>query len=79
MDKAHEERVRAFMKQCREEDPKRVADVCDKYPVQSSARKHIIRNREITVGLLGLQRSRISNTTAGRYDLESIYMDQENE
>ena len=79
MDKAHEERVREFMKQCREERPQEVAEAIHKYPVQSSARKHIIRNREITVGLLGLQASRISLPTAEKYDLETIYMMDEKE
>lgn len=68
----HEEQVRNFMRSCKEEDKETYNEVCNKYPVQNSSRKHVIRNREITVGLLGLQASRISPSIAQRYDLEAL-------
>lgn len=77
MNREHEERVKAFMQECQEKDAAKYEKVCDKYPVQSPARRRIISNREITVGLLGLAPSRISIPTAERYDLETIYKNDE--
>ena len=58
-DLTHEERVRDFMKECKEQRPEEYQDVCEKYPVQSRLRKLVVYRREHTVGLLGLSPSRI--------------------
>jgi hypothetical protein len=73
----HEEAVREFLAKCKDEDAEQFQAVCDKYPVQSAARRNTIRKREITVGLLGSAPSRVSMHTAQRYDVDTIYSGDE--
>lgn len=76
---SHEERVHAFLKECKENDREGFEKVCDKYPVQSRLRKSVVRKREITVGLLGLSPSRISPAVAQQNDMETIFVNDESE
>jgi hypothetical protein len=75
--RTHEERVRDFLNECKEDDCENFKEVCDRYPVQSRLRKRIIRNREVTVGLLGLSPSRIPISVAERNDMETLFMNDE--
>lgn len=78
-DKTHEERVRDFMRECREQRPEEYDDVCEKYPVQSWLRRRAVYKREQTVGLLGLSPSRISLAVAERNDMEPLFSNSEQE
>jgi hypothetical protein len=75
--RTHEERVRDFLNECKEDDCEQFKEVCEKYPVQSRLRKRIIRHREVTVGLLGLSPSRIPISVAERNDMETLFMNDE--
>jgi hypothetical protein len=67
----------AFLRKCREDDPQRYADVCDKYPTISGRQQRRINQREIPVGLLGVQPAFIHPRTAEKYGVESVYADDE--
>jgi hypothetical protein len=69
--------VREFFAKCREDDPERFEEVCSKYPVVSARRINAVKRRESTVGLLGLQPSRIPLRTAIEYDLDSVNMGED--
>ena len=73
----HEQQVQEFFAACEADDEERFHEVCAKYPVQSHSRKKTVRRREITVGLLGLCPSRVSLGTATRFNVESIYQDEQ--
>lgn len=73
----HERQVQEFLSKCRDEDEDRYNEVCEKYPVQTASRKKTVRRREVTVGLLGLSASRVSLGTATRYNVESVYQDEQ--
>lgn len=81
MDKelSHEERVRDFMRECREERPEEYKQVCEKYPVQSRLRKLVVYRREQCVGLLGHSPSRIPLAVAEKNDMEPMYSNSEQE
>jgi len=68
---AHEAMVREFMHNKKMEDEETYEKVCKKYPVQTYPQLRLARNREMTVGLLGLAPSRISSRIASRHSLES--------
>ena len=51
----HENAVRAFFKECREDREDEVNEVFKKYPTITSRKRRNIRRSERNVGLLGLQ------------------------
>ena len=64
----HTQAVFDFFEKCRREDPEAYAEICERYPVISRRRLIRIKQREHTVGLLGLQASNIPNELAHVYD-----------
>lgn len=71
----HEAMVREFMNQKKMEDEERYEEVCEMFPVQTYPQQRLSRNRELTVGLLGLSPSRISPRVASKNSVESSVFD----
>lgn len=51
----------------------------EEYPILTPSKIKRQRRREITVGLLGLQPSRINKDTAEEYQMESVYIQEDEE
>ena len=67
----HNQRVRDFFEQKKQEDPEFYEKVASKYPMITHRRINNVRRREITAGLLGLMPARIDLSTAILYDVEA--------
>lgn len=72
----HERLVLSFMDQKRKEDPKRFREVCDKHPTKSRKAMMKIKQKEITVGLIGLQQETgLSRHIAQQHGFDVSYDD----
>jgi hypothetical protein len=72
----HNEEVLKFLKKCEEEDSEKYKELEKKYPILSDRRYRTIREKERTVGLIGLQPSdRLPRWVVEKYGLESTYED----
>jgi hypothetical protein len=72
-DKEHHNLVEAFLRLKRSEDPERFQEVANKYPTITPPKQQTLREREVVVGLLGLQPSALSPEEAYRHGFESRY------
>lgn len=68
--KTHNEMVEEFLRNAEANDPDKYKEVCAKYPTLSRSKLRALRWREVNVGLLGLQPSRISQDVAAQHDLD---------
>ena len=73
----HNQLVNDFMNQKRREDPAKVREIEKKYPVLSFEDWKKVSKTEVTSGLVGLQPSRLSTSTAEDNDTESVYTKNE--
>lgn len=71
----HSQTVNKFFEECRRTDPVRYATVCAKYPVMSNKRISLVKKRECSVGLLGLQPSAIPIEISSKYEALVEYED----
>jgi hypothetical protein len=79
-DEAHHAAVNEFFRRVREEDPERYAEVVEglgDYPVMTANKHRTIRQRERTVGLLGMAASHIAPSVAEQFGFESVYTQEE--
>lgn len=69
----HEQNVREFFEKCKKENPDLLRQVNQKYPVITRDKRRTQRQREQTVGLLGLQPANLPVDIAFELGFESIY------
>jgi len=73
----HERLVLAFMDQQRTQNPERYRNTCNRYPTKGRKAMMKVKQKEITVGLLGLQpETGLSNHIARQYGFEVGYVDE---
>ena len=73
----HERLVATFLSEQRATNPERYKSVCAKHPTKSRKAMLRVKQREITVGLLGLQpETGLSNYVAQQHGFEVGYADE---
>ena len=70
----HERLVLAFMNEKRTTEPEHYRNTCNRYPTKSRKAMLKVKQKEITVGLLGLQaETGLSNHVAQQYGFDIAY------